>query len=81
MKSAESRQMVKGFRGKVGEGREEETDGEVSTYYVPGSLVGHFTASIQYPSWRRKRGWKQMALGGFRQISTSTNSVERDQAC
>lgn len=50
LKSAELGQMVKGFWGKSGEGIQEENGQEISTYYIPDSVVGHVIASTQYSS-------------------------------
>lgn len=52
--------QLKGFWGTTGEGREEDTDHEISTYYVTGYGMGHLIASRQYPScgWKMER--KQM---------------------
>lgn len=55
--------QLKGFWGTVREGREEDTDREISTYYVPRSGMGHFIASRQYPSCRWKTEWKQLTWG------------------
>ena len=57
--------ITKGFWGKVGVSRGKKLIVKSPGNYVPGSLVGHFITSVQHPSWRWKREWKQMTwLGG-----------------